>query len=130
MKAARRASSSGSFRRKFWRCKTSAAFSAARRCVMRFLACAFALVAGFACAFASPAAAADWPVFGHDPARSGVDAGDTVLTTRNVGRLRARWQIRFGAGVVADSTPILLDTVPFRGKTRTMLFQTAKNGTT
>jgi outer membrane protein assembly factor BamB len=83
-----------------------------------------------ACSAFSPAAAADWPVFGHDAARSGVDAGDVVLNVKNVHKLRARWQISFGAGVVADSTPILLDSVPFRGKARRMLFQTAKNGMT
>lgn len=97
---------------------------------MRFPACGFALVAGFAYAFASAAAAADWPVFGHDPARSGVDAGDTVLTINNVHRLHERWQIAFGSGAVADSTPILLDRVPYRSTHRRMLFQTAKNGTT
>ena len=69
-------------------------------------------------------------MFGHDPARSGVDTGDRVLNTGNVARLHSRWQLTFGPGIVADSTPILLDGVPFRGRKRTMLFQTAKNGET
>jgi outer membrane protein assembly factor BamB len=89
-----------------------------------------ALAASIGCAMVLPAGAADWPVFGHDPARSGVDVGDQVLNVKNVNHLRARWQISFGGGAVADSTPILLDSVPFRGKKRRMLFQTAKNGVT
>jgi hypothetical protein len=28
-----------------------------------------------------------WPVFGHDPARSGVDRGDRLLTAQNVSNL-------------------------------------------
>ena len=89
-----------------------------------------ALVAALALVATRPCAAADWPVFGHDPARTGVDAGDTILNTGNVAKLHSRWQISFGNGIVADSAPILLDSVPYRGKTRTMLFQTAKNGET
>lgn len=70
----------------------------------------------------------NWPVFGHDPARSGVDVGDRLLTARNVGRLRERWQTSLGA--VADSTPIYLQRVTVRGVAHSMLFQTAKNGET
>ncbi|HLX25616.1 MAG TPA: PQQ-binding-like beta-propeller repeat protein, partial [Candidatus Cybelea sp.] len=69
-----------------------------------------------------------WPVFGHDPARSGVDVGDRTLAPANVGLLRARWQISLGT--VADSAPILLDRVVVAGVAREMLFQTAKNGVT
>jgi outer membrane protein assembly factor BamB len=76
------------------------------------------------------AALLDWPLFGHDPARTGVDAGDTALTVRNVHLLRESWQITFGAGVVADSTPIFLAHVRFHRTFRPMLFQTAKNGET
>jgi outer membrane protein assembly factor BamB len=69
-----------------------------------------------------------WPVFDHDPARSGVDLGDTVLTKLNVSKLVAKWQISLGQ--VADSTPILLPSVTVGTVTRSMLFQTAKNGET
>ena len=57
------------------------------------------LAAGLACAMVLPAGAADWPVFGHDPARSGYDAGDPVLSARNVGRLRVRWRTLLGGTV-------------------------------
>jgi len=70
----------------------------------------------------------DWPVFGSDPARDGVDGSRPRLTVGNVAGLRAQWQIRLGA--VADSTPILLDGVESGGISRAMLFQTASNGTT
>jgi hypothetical protein len=54
------------------------------------------------------ASSANWPMFGHDPARSGVDAGDTILTRNNVSKLVEKWQISLG-GQVAASTPIFLD---------------------
>jgi outer membrane protein assembly factor BamB len=77
-----------------------------------------------------PALADNWPLFGHDPARSGVDVNGRILTVSNVHGLRTRWQISFGGGAVADSTPILLERVPYRGKLHRMLFQTTKNGVT
>jgi outer membrane protein assembly factor BamB len=77
---------------------------------------------------ALPAAGADWPLFGHDPARSGVDGSRRVLSVSNVGRLRVRWQIPLGA--VADATPILLENVKVRDVPRSMLFLTATNGVT
>lgn len=97
---------------------------------MRIRVSSCALAASLVCCTVLPAAAADWPVFGHDPARSGVDVGDKILTVANVHRLRARWQISFGGGAVADSTPILLDKVLIRGKRHRMLFQTTKSGVT
>ncbi|HUA09857.1 MAG TPA: PQQ-binding-like beta-propeller repeat protein [Candidatus Acidoferrales bacterium] len=70
----------------------------------------------------------NWPMFGHDPARSGVDTGDTILTTSNVSKLVAKWQIALGQ--VADSTPILLANVSVQGATTQVLYITAKNGET
>jgi outer membrane protein assembly factor BamB len=80
----------------------------------------------------APAEAAllDWPLFGHDPARTGVDVGDTILNFHNVHLLRARWQISFGPGIIADSTPIFIANVRFHRAYRPMLFQTAENGET
>lgn len=77
---------------------------------------------------AAAARAEDWPVFGHDPARSGVDAGGRFIDRSNVHRLRLRWQISLGS--VADSTPIYLERVPARRGTRAMLYQTDKSGVT
>ena len=73
-------------------------------------------------------ATANWPMFGHDPARSGVDAGDTSIAPGNVSQLRARWQISLGTA--ADSSPIVLSGVNVSGVTRTMLYQTNLAGTT
>ena len=72
--------------------------------------------------------AEDWPVFGHDPARTGVDVGGTILNPSNVHRLRLRWQISLGT--VADSTPIFLERVRVRRGVRAMLYQTDKSGVT
>jgi outer membrane protein assembly factor BamB len=87
-----------------------------------------ALVAALLCAATVPAGGANWPVFGFDPARSGVDGSERVLTASNVDRLHARWQISLGAA--ADSTPILLEHVKVAGMSRAMLFQTATDGVT
>lgn len=64
------------------------------------------------------ALASDWPVFGHDPGRSG-DAGNQGLTPTNVAGLRVRWRISLPD--VADSAPIVVGA---------RLYQTLKNGTT
>ncbi|HTZ54989.1 MAG TPA: PQQ-binding-like beta-propeller repeat protein [Candidatus Acidoferrum sp.] len=74
--------------------------------------------------------ALNWPVFGHDPARSGVDVGDTTLNATNVSTLVEKWQISFGSGNVADSTPILLANVEIGNTAQQMLYQTDKNGET
>lgn len=76
-----------------------------------------------------PARAADWPVFDHDPARSGYGAGDRALAPANVGTLRRRWVVTYPD--VADSTPILLTNVRLpRGGLAPLLFQTTRHGTT
>ena len=80
-----------------------------------------------ALAVPSVAAAADWPVFGHEPARSGAVYDDRSITASNVARLRFRWRTKLGD--VADSTPIFISHVNIHGKQRSLLFQTAKNGT-
>jgi outer membrane protein assembly factor BamB len=77
-----------------------------------------------------PANALNWPVFGHDPARSGVDVGDTTLNATNVSTLVEKWQISFGNGNVADSTPILLANVEIGNTPQQTLYQTTKNGET
>jgi outer membrane protein assembly factor BamB len=77
---------------------------------------------------ASPAPAANWPVFGFDPSRSGFNSSERALTVGNVHRLHERWQISLGA--VADSTPILLQHVRIGRAYHQMLFQTTKDGVT
>lgn len=71
--------------------------------------------------------AADWTVFGHNAAHSS-DAADTALTPATIGRLHRRWISSFDD--IADSTPILLSHVKVGTKTRALLFQTTKHGTT
>jgi outer membrane protein assembly factor BamB len=87
-----------------------------------------ALAAMLASAAVAPASGADWPVFGHDAARSGVDDSRSSLGPGSVARLHLRWQTSLG--VVADSTPILLERVIVRGTPRAMLYQTGTNGVT
>jgi len=74
------------------------------------------------------ARAADWTVFGHDSSHTGYSAAETMLTPATVGRLHRRWTASFDD--VADSTPILLSHVKVGSKTRALLFQTTKHGTT
>jgi outer membrane protein assembly factor BamB len=76
------------------------------------------LVAILGCTSIGMATAADWPVFGHDAARSGV-ADDALLTSRNVATLRVRWRAELGD--VADAAPIVVGT---------RVFVTRRDGTT
>jgi outer membrane protein assembly factor BamB len=89
---------------------------------------ASALAFGLASAATLRAAATNWPVFGYDPARSGFNSSERMLTVGNVHRLHERWQISLGS--VADSTPILLQHVRLGRIYHTMLFQTTRSGET
>ena len=40
----------------------------------------------------------EWPMYGHDPSRTGVNPGETVLKTAMVARLAPRWQALVGQG--------------------------------
>jgi outer membrane protein assembly factor BamB len=74
-------------------------------------------------------AAADWPMFDHDSARSGFAAGDTAITLTNIGRLHRRWVAKFDAA--GDGAPILVSNVassPFASQT--LLFQETLAGST
>jgi outer membrane protein assembly factor BamB len=66
----------------------------------------------------TPARAADWPVFGADPAHSGA-AHVAGLNAGTVAGLRERWRVKLGD--VADSAPIVV---------RNRLFETTRDGTT
>ena len=87
-----------------------------------------AAVAGLIIATLLPTRAADWPVFGYDPARSSFNTAENTLTVGNVHELHERWQISLGA--VADSTPILLQRVRVGRSYLQMLFQTTLSGVT
>ena len=41
---------------------------------------------------ALPAAAADWPMWRHDPQRSGWASDESTLTPQNVGGLEVKWK--------------------------------------
>jgi outer membrane protein assembly factor BamB len=71
---------------------------------------------------------ADWPMFGHDPARSSDAADETAISVANINRLHRRWVVKFD--VKADSTPIFIANVAVSGKKLNLLFQTSRNGTT
>jgi outer membrane protein assembly factor BamB len=80
-----------------------------RRLIGRGVLTAICALASAICTLAGVTGAlarvTDWPVFGHDPARSGA-ANDTRLTPRTVAKLQVRWHIMLGA--VADSAPIIV----------------------
>jgi outer membrane protein assembly factor BamB len=84
----------------------------------------------FALSTELPAHAVDWHVFGFDPARSSFNSTENTLTVGNVRRLHERWQTAFGGGLVADSTPLLLDRVRIGRFYRSMLYQTTTSGAT
>jgi len=73
------------------------------------------------------AATQDWPEFGYDPARSGVNPQATTLTAANVGQMQKLWAVQLPG--VADSSPILLHGLPFPGgKPRDVLYVTTRDG--
>src|SRR4051812_18627075 len=60
-----------------------------------------ALAAG---ATLQPAASAgDWPMYGHDPARTNFNPAETVITRATVANLVPRWQAQVGSNGVAPS---------------------------
>lgn len=76
-----------------------------------------------------PTAAADWPVFDHDSARSGFASGDTAITLANVNRLHRRFVATFDAA--GDGAPILDSNVAMSpGLARPLLYQETLLGTT
>jgi outer membrane protein assembly factor BamB len=87
-----------------------------------------AVLTGLISTIIFPARAADWPLFGYDPARSSFNTAEHALTVGNVHHLRERWQISLGA--IADSTPIFIGRVRLGRYYRPMLFQTTTSGVT
>lgn len=75
----------------------------------------------------APPATTDWPRFGFDAARSGVNPNDAALSPTNVSGLRRLWQVALPN--VADSSPMLLHAVRQpNGSTRDMLYVTTLDG--
>src|SRR5689334_9961816 len=54
-----------------------------------------------------PAATGDWPMFGHDSARTNYNPDETLLNAGNVGQLVQRWQANIGGNGTAFSAPIV-----------------------
>jgi outer membrane protein assembly factor BamB len=75
----------------------------------------------------TPGSAVDWPRFGFDPARSGVNPSETAISPTTVGALRRAWQVTLPG--VADSSPILLHALKWPdGTTRDVLYVTTRDG--
>lgn len=74
-------------------------------------------------------ASSDWPVFGHDSARSGYAVGDNAISLANVGLLHRRWVAKFDAP--GDGAPILVSNLPVTvNHARPLIFQSTRMGTT
>ncbi|HEX6122463.1 MAG TPA: PQQ-binding-like beta-propeller repeat protein [Ktedonobacterales bacterium] len=75
----------------------------------------------------TPGPAVDWIRFGFDPARSGVNPGETAISPATVGALRRAWQVTLPDA--ADSSPILLHALKWPdGTTRDVLYVTTRDG--
>lgn len=75
----------------------------------------------------TPPAAGDWPAFGYDAARSGVNPTETTITPSSVAGLRQLWRVSLPG--VADSAPILLRGLALPdGATRDVLYVTTRDG--
>lgn len=68
----------------------------------------------------------DWPRFGFDPSRSGVNPEDSSITPSTLGNLHRLWQTTLSG--VADSSPILLHALNFPDKTHDALYVTTRDG--
>ena len=97
---------------------------------IRATAAIAAVVAGIIASNSPPQPAlADWPVFGHDAARSGFASGDNTISLANVGQLHRRWVASFDA--TADGAPILVSKVPIApDRSAAVLYQETRLGTT
>ena len=86
---------------------------------------ALALLALPALAGAPPAAggprtAGDWPMYGHDIARTNFNPNETLLGPANVAQWVQRWQANVGSGSTAtSSTPAVADGRVFAASSRT-----------
>ena len=81
-------------------------------------AAAPATTAPYGGAFAG--APGDWPMYGHDPARSGYNDGETALDLSTVGQLGPRWQVGIGIGAnPSSSAPSIADGRVFIGSSST-----------
>jgi outer membrane protein assembly factor BamB len=82
-------------------------------------------------ASASPAAgtSADWPVYAHDPQRSGVNPNETAINPNSVGGLRRQWVQTLPE--LSGGSPILLHGVRLGdGTTADLLYVTTSHGST
>jgi outer membrane protein assembly factor BamB len=78
---------------------------------------------------AQAAPAADWPMFDHDPQRSGVNGAETAVTPSTVGGLQRLWTTPLPE--ISGGSPILLSAVPMPdGTTADLLVVTTTFGTT
>jgi outer membrane protein assembly factor BamB len=69
----------------------------------------------------------DWVRFGFDPARSGVNPIETLISPQTVAGLRQQWRVTLPG--IADSSPILLHGLVFPdGTTRDVLYVTTRDG--
>ena len=69
----------------------------------------------------------DWPRFGYDAARSGVNPAETAFSTASVGGLHLLWHTTLPG--VADSSPILLHALELSdGSIRDVLYVTTRDG--
>lgn len=70
----------------------------------------------------------DWVRFGFDPARSGVNPQETLVSPKTVGGMRLLWRARLPG--VADSSPVLLHDLKFAHRKRDVLYATTRDGAT
>jgi hypothetical protein len=73
------------------------------------------------------AASSDWPVFGHDPQRTGFSTAATGITAADVGHLR---RIAVALPGTVDSSPIFLHAVRIAGASHDVFVMTTTYGRT
>src|SRR5579859_710984 len=80
-------------------------------------------------ATAASATGTDWPVYGHDPQRSGVNPNETAINPNGVGGLRQQWTQALPE--LTGGSPILLHAVALGDGSRAdLLYVTTSHGST
>jgi len=89
--------------------------------------CATVLAATVALVACSAACAADWPQFGFDPAHSGVNSSERLLTAGNVHNMSLHYSLTLPS--VAEGAPVYLSGVTTSSGVKNILYLTLNNGT-
>jgi outer membrane protein assembly factor BamB len=89
------------------------------------------VVAAFWVSALVPIFAGDWPMFGHDPQRSGWAADETTLSRDNAGELKLLWKAKLPSqamSMTALTAPVVADNVATATGQKTVVYVAGSSG--